>query len=123
MEHAEHDEKHTCHQRGDGQTLKAILLDDAIYNNNERARRTTDLNLRTSEHRNEQTSYDGRDDTLLRGHARGDTKGNGQWQCHDANDDTSQQVGRELLTVIVPESREQLGFKCQCIHLILHLLS
>ena len=66
MEDAEHDEEHTRHQRGNGQTFKAILLDDAIYNNNECARGTTNLHLRTSKDGDDKTCHDGSDDTLLR---------------------------------------------------------
>ncbi len=65
MQHTEHNEEHTCHERGDGQAFEAVLLDDAIYNNNERARRSADLYLRTSEDGNDETGYDGGDDTLL----------------------------------------------------------
>jgi hypothetical protein len=88
MQQAEHDQKHTGHQRGNGQALEAVLLDDAVDDNNERARRTADLYLRTSEDGDEQTGHDGGDDALLRRNARGDAEGNGQGQGYDAHDDT-----------------------------------
>ena len=103
MEYTKHDEEHTCHQRGDGETLETILLDDTIYYNNERARRTTDLYLTATQHGYQETSDDGGDDTLLRGDTRGDTKGNGQRKGYDADDDTCHQIGHELLTVIMTQ--------------------
>ena len=113
MQYAEHDEEDARHERGDGQTLEAVLLDDAIYNNNERTRRTTDLYLRASEDGDDETGYDGGDDTLLGRHARGDTEGDGQRQGDDAHDDTGQQVGRQLLAVVMLKCREQFRLKCQ----------
>ena len=105
MQHAEHDEEHARHQRGYGQSLEAILLDDAIDNNNERARGTANLHLRSTKDRDDETGDDGGDDTLLGRHTRGNTKGDGQWQGNDADDDTSQEVGRKLLSAVILESR------------------
>ena len=101
MQDAKHDEEHTGHQRSDGETFEAILLDDAIYYNNERARRATNLYLRATEDRDNETCHDGCDDTFLGRHTRGDTKGNGQGQCHNTYNNTCQQVGHELLTIIM----------------------
>ena len=69
MKHAKHNEEDTRQERGNGKTLEAILLDYAVNNNNERARRATNLNLGTAEDRHDQSGDDGSDDTLLRGHA------------------------------------------------------
>ena len=49
MKHTEHDEEYSRQKHGDGQALEAILLDDAINNNDERTRRATYLNLGTTE--------------------------------------------------------------------------
>ena len=65
MEDAEHDEEHARHEGGYRESLKSILLDDAIYNNNERARGASDLHLRASEERDDESGHDGGDDTLL----------------------------------------------------------
>ncbi len=112
MQHAEHNEEDTRHQRGDGQSLETVLLDDAIYYNNERARRSTDLNLRASENGDDETGDDGGDDALLGCHARGNTEGNGQRQGDDAHDDACQQVGRQLLAVVMLKYRKQFRLKC-----------
>ena len=112
MQHTEHNEEHTRHQRGDGQSLEAILLDDAIYNNNECARRSTYLYLRASEDGDDETGDDGGDDALLGCDARGDTEGDGQRQGDDAHDDACQQVGRQLLAVVMLKYRKQFRLKC-----------
>ena len=111
MEHAEHDEEHTRHQCGNGQSFEAVLLDDTIYDNNKRARWSTDLHLRSTEDGNNETCHDGSDDTFLRCHARRDTEGDGQRQGHDTHDDTCQQVGHELLTVVMLQRGKQFWFK------------
>ena len=111
MEHAEHDKEDTRHERGDGKALEAVLLDDTINNNNERARRTTNLHFGASEDRDKETSHDGGDDALLGCHARSNTEGNGQRQGNDADNDTCQQVGSELFLTVVLERRNQLRFK------------
>ena len=65
MEHAEHDKEDTRHERGNGKALEAVLLDDTINNNNERARGTTNLHFGASEDRDEKTCHDGGDDAFL----------------------------------------------------------
>ena len=111
MEHAKHNKEDTCQKRCDGQTLETILLDDAVNNNNECACRTTDLNLGTSEDRYDQSGDDGGDNTFLRRHARGDTEGDGQRQCHDADNNAGEQICRQLLPVVILQRRKQLWFE------------
>ena len=67
VQDTEQDEEHTRQECGDGQPLEAVLLDDTIYNNNERARRATYLNLRSAENGNHKSCHDGSDNPLLRG--------------------------------------------------------
>ena len=111
MEHAEEDEEDTGQKGGYRQALEAVLLNDAIYNNNERARGASYLHLRTAEDRYDQSGDDGSDDALLRSHAGGDTEGNGQGQGYDADDDARQQVSGELFPVVILQRRKQFRFK------------
>ena len=109
MKHAEHNQEHAGHERGDGQTLEAVLLDDAIYNNNERARGTAYLHLRASKNGDEQTGHDGGDNTLLGSDTRGNAEGNSQGEGDDAHNDTCQQVCSKLLLAVVLKRLDQLG--------------
>ena len=110
-QHAQQDEKNSCHQCGNGQPLHSILLDDAIDNHDEGTCGTANLHLRTSEERDGQTGYDGGDDALLRAHTTGDAKGNGQRQRNNANNDAGHQVGYEGLLVVVLDGRQHFGLK------------
>lgn len=92
-EQSEEDEEETRHERRDGESLKAILLYDAVYYNNERARRTANLHTAASECRHYESRYDGCDDALLRSHARCDAESDSQRQCDDAYDDAGHDVG------------------------------
>ena len=111
VQHAKHDEEHTSHQRGNGQPLEAVLLDNTINNNNERARRTTNLHLGATKDGYKESSNDGGDNTLLGRHARSDTECNSQRQCDNTYNDSGQQVGGELLLRVVLERREKLRLK------------
>ena len=113
MEYTEHNQKHTCHQCGNRKTFEAILLDNAVYNNNERARRTTNLYFRSAKDRDNQSCYNSGDNTLFRRHSRRDTEGDGQWKGHDTDYNTCQQIGCELTAVIVPDGLKQFRLKCQ----------
>ena len=64
-EHAQHDKEHTGHQRGHGQSLHAVLLDDAIDDDDEGSRGTANLHFAASEEGDEQTGHNGGDDALL----------------------------------------------------------
>ena len=105
--HAQEDEEHTCHQRGDGQSLYAILMDDAIDDDDEGTRRTANLHLRTTEGRNDETGYDGRENTLFGRYTRSNTECDGKRQCHDTNDDTCHDVGRKCFLVVMTNCREE----------------
>ena len=116
MQHTEHNQEHTCHQRGYGQSLKSVLLYNAVDNDDKRTGRSAYLHFRTSQHRHYQSSNDGSNDTLLRCYTRCDTECDGQWQRHDTNYDTGQQVGGKLLFVVVPKSRQKFRLECKCCH-------
>ena len=47
-QHAQHDEEYTSHQRGDGQSLDAILLDDTVDDDDEGTCRSSNLYLTTT---------------------------------------------------------------------------
>ncbi len=79
MEHTKHDKEHTSHKRRDGKSLEAILLDDAVDNNNKGTCRTTNLNFGTTKERYDKTSHNSGDNTLLGRYTRSNTKGNSQW--------------------------------------------
>ena len=101
---AEHDEEGTGHERGDGQSLDAVLLDDAVDDDDERSCGAADLDAAASEDGDDQSGDDGRDDALLRRHARGNTESDGQRQRHDAYDDAGHEVGHKGLTVVILQS-------------------
>ena len=48
-EYAQQDEEHASPQCGNGQSLHAVLLDNAVDNDDKGTRRTTNLHFRTSE--------------------------------------------------------------------------
>ena len=50
------------------------------------SRRTTNLHFASTEDGDDETCYNGGDDTLFRGHARSDTECDGQRQGYDTND-------------------------------------
>ena len=110
-EYAQQDEEHACHQCGNSQSLHAVLLDNAVDNDDKGTRRTTNLHFRTSEERNHESCNDGCDDTLLRAHTTGNTEGNSQRKCHDAHNDAGHEVGHEGLAVVIPYGRKEFWFK------------
>ena len=116
LQHAEHDEEHACHERGYGEALKTILLDYTVYDDDESTRRTSNLHFAAAEQRDDESGYDGRDDAFLRRYARGNTKGNGKRQRHNAHNDACHEVAHERLAVVRLKRRKQLGFKIECFH-------
>ena len=66
MQYAEQDEEGTSHQSGDGQSFKAILLYDAIDDNDKGSCGTADLHLASTQKGDDEASHDGSDDALLR---------------------------------------------------------
>ena len=58
FEHTHENEHDTRHDRGDEQACEPVLLNNAINDDNERARRTANLHLATAESRNDKSCYD-----------------------------------------------------------------
>ena len=115
-ESAQHDEDDTCHQRGGNEARLAILLDDAVDDDDECACRSAYLHLAATQQRDEETRDDGRHDALLGRDTRRDAEGDGQRQGHDAHDDARHQVGGELLLVVALQCVEQLGSEFKSFH-------
>ena len=66
LEYPQQDEEYTCHESSHGQPADAILLNDAIDDDDERTRRSANLYLASAQQRNDETCHDGCDDTLFR---------------------------------------------------------
>ena len=115
-EDAHQHEQHAGHQRGDDQARLAVLLDDAVYDDDECARRPSDLYAASSQQRDDQSGEDGRDDALLGRYARGDAERDSQRQRDDADDDAGHQVGSERAFRIVFQTVEQFGSELQKFH-------
>ena len=110
-EHTQQNEEDARHEGGDGETLHAVLLDDAIDDDDEGTCRTAYLHLASAEGGNEQSCDDGGDDTFLRRYTAGNTEGDGEGQCNDAHDDSRHEVGHECLLVVVLDGRNHLRLK------------
>ena len=99
-EKSEENQEQTSHQCRYRQTFHTIFLDNAIDDNDECSRRTTNLHFASTEDGDDETCYNGGDDTLFRGHARSDTECDGQRQGYDTNDDTCHEVRHECFLVV-----------------------
>ena len=112
-----HDKQQNAgHERGDEQSRLAVLLDDAVYDDDECARRPSDLYAASSQQRDDQSGEDSRDDALLGRYARGDAERDSQRQRDDADDDAGHQVGSERAFRIVFQTVEQFGSELQKFH-------
>ena len=116
FQHAKHNKEYACHECGYGETLKAVLLYDAVYDDDESTRRTSNLYFAATEQRDNESGYYSRDDAFFRRYARGDTKCNGKRQGHNAHNDTRHEVAHERLAVVRLKCRKQLGFEIECLH-------
>src|ERR1051326_8127646 len=67
--HAQYHEDHAGHDCCDRQAIDAVLLDDAVDDDDERARRPADLHTRTTERGDEESSDDRGIESLLQRHA------------------------------------------------------
>ena len=75
------------HQRGYNQSGLAVLLYDAIDNDDKCSRRAADLDFAASQQGNDESRNDSGDNTFFGRYSRGDTEGDSQWKCHDTYDD------------------------------------
>ncbi len=66
------------HQRGDQQPVRTVIVDDSIYDNDERAGWSADLNPTSTKRRNQKSADDGGDKSRRRWRAGRDSNGNAQ---------------------------------------------
>ena len=88
------DEQHAGHQRGDGESVDAVLLHDAVDDHDERAGRSADLHARAAERGDEEAGDDGGPQAAVRRHAAGDRERDRERQRDDADDDARGEVSR-----------------------------
>ena len=100
LEQTEQNEEHASHDGGDGESFDAVLLYDAVDDDDESTGRTANLHLATAEQRHKETGYDGSDDAFLGCYARGDAECDGERQCHNAYNDARHEVGHKVLFVV-----------------------
>ena len=116
VEHAEENQEHAGQDGGHEQARFAVLLDDAIDDNDERACRPADLHPAAAEERHGQPGDDGCDDTFFGSHARGDAKGDGQREGHDAHYDAGHDVCGQFLFAVTFQVKEQLRLEFEFCH-------
>ena len=87
------------------------MLNDAVDNYDEGACWTANLNLAATQQRNDESCYDGGDDAFLWGHTRCDTKGDGERQGYNANDEARHEVGHECLLVVMLQCGKEPGLE------------
>ena len=107
FQHTQEDEEDTCHQRGNRQSLYAILLDDACHDDDEGTCRTAYLHLASAECGDDEACHHGGDDTFLGRYAGSDGESDSQRQRHDAHDDACHRVGGKRLAVVILDDRCQ----------------
>ena len=73
--------------RGDDQPVDAELLDDAVDDDDERARRAADLDARAAERRDDEAGDDRGVEAAIGRDAAGDRECDGQRERDDADDD------------------------------------
>ena len=97
------DKQYTRHHGSDHQTGQTVLLDDTVDDNDEGACGTTDLHLTSTEHGDDQTGYDGCDQTFRRAYSGGYTEGDSEGYGNDADNDSGQGILTELCTRVVAQ--------------------
>ena len=93
---AERDQQQARHDRGDGQSIHAVLLDDPIDDHDEGAGRAADLHPRAAQRRDDEPGDNGGIEPPVGRDPARDGKGDGQRQRHDAHDQAGGQIGPEL---------------------------
>ena len=117
FEQPHRNQQHAGHERRNQQPRFAVLLDDAVDNDDEGARRAADLYPASAQQRDDEPRDHSRDDSLFGRHARSDTEGDSQRQGHDAHNQAGHQVGRKRLARIPPEHFEEPGTeRCDMFH-------
>lgn len=102
-------EQHAAHERCHQKSRLAVLLDDAVNDDDEGAGRAANLDAAAAQQRDDKAGDDGRDDALLGRDARSDAEGDGQRQGDDADDDAGHQVAHKVGTRVVAERVDEFG--------------
>ena len=97
LAHSHHHEEDTRHDRSDDKALHSVLSDNAGNNHDERTGRSSDKEVRSSKERDEESRYNCSDETLLRGHAAGNTECDCKRKGDDTDDQARDKVRCELL--------------------------
>ena len=111
LEDSHDNQDYAGHYRGDRQAGHSVLAYDAGDNHDEGSGRASDEKACAAEKGDEETGDDGRDETLLRGHAAGNTESDCKRQGDDAHYDTGDEIGDKGLPVITafPENVSDSG--------------
>ena len=122
LQQTEQQQEHASHDGGYHQSLYAILLYDAVDDDNEGAGWSAYLHLAAAEQRDDKSGDDGGDDAFLRGYAGGDAECDGKRQGDNTYDDASHDVGCQGLSVVRLEGRKKLWFQTECFHPLIYLI-
>jgi hypothetical protein len=105
----EHDQENSGHERRDDEAVDSVLLDDAVDDHYESARRAADLHARSAECGDDQA----RDNRGPQSPARLDAARNCERDCerqrNDSDDHAGDRVAGEGLTVVAVERCEEFG--------------
>ena len=116
MEYAQQNQEHAGHDGGHKQACFAVLLYDAVDDDDKSTRRSADLHTASAKQGHGQSGDDGRDDALFGCHPRSDTESDGQRQGHDADDEPGHDVGRQLFLVVTSQVEKQFRLEFEFTH-------
>ena len=103
VEQTHNNEDDTCHNRGDSQSGKTILLDDAVDDDNKSAGGTAYLHFAAAKKRDDESGDDGRDKSFSGADSGRDTEGDGKRDSYDTDDDAGESVLGKLRACVVRE--------------------
>jgi hypothetical protein len=101
-------EDHASHHRRHEQPINAVLLHDAVNDDDECARRPADLHARAAQRRDQESGYDGGVQATVGRDAARNGECNGERQRDNADNDAGADVGRELRARVVFKGGGQL---------------
>ncbi len=104
-----HDQDYPRHEGRDYQSIDAVLLDDAVDDDDERPGRAADLDSRTPQRRYEESGYYGRPEPASGGDAARDREGDCEGKRDDADEYSGGEIVRELLAIVVAERGYEFG--------------
>lgn len=99
------------HQRADQQVGIAILGDDAVYDDDERAGWPADLHTRAAQRGDNESGDDRSEDACFRFCAGGNCKGDGQWQGDHADGKACGDIGEEARFIVAVQCVDQTRAK------------